>query len=364
MAKAKAPTTQSLEAFAEQRTRERYAENADIARTSRALRAALEERNRTLEDVQKRLAVYELLDTSTLAPPTWLAPKVTPKSNVAIPSMLLTDVHWDEVVKPEQVDWMNAYNRPIAERRVQKAFERAIVVSRNYLSGVTYEGFQLFLGGDLMSGIIHDELRETNQGTVIESILSVVEPMVAGIRLLAQEFGRLHVAAVVGNHGRRTHKPIAKNRPQDNFDWLVYKLLQREFRESKTVTIQVSDSADTRVTVYRTRYLLTHGDQFKGGSGIAAKMSPLLLGTHRKTRRESAAGRPYDVMVMGHFHSSLWMPTQGLIVGGSVIGYNEYAYQANLEPEAPQCAFWLTTPDRGITINAPIFVSDRAAEGW
>ena len=27
-------------------------------------------------------------------------------------------------------------------------------------------------------------------------------------------------------------------------------------------------------------------------------------------------------------------------------------------------AFWITTPDRGITISAPVHVMDREAEGW
>lgn len=354
----------TLEQFAEDEARARYAENSEIARSNRALRATVEAQKQELAEIRQRLGIYEMLDASPITPPAWVSPKGPTKRHAAIPALMLTDVHWDETIRPEQLDWMNAYNRTIAERRVRAAFEGAIHVSRDYLRGVEYEGFQLFLGGDLISGIIHEELRETNQGTVIESILSVVEPLVAGINLLAKDFKRVHVAAVVGNHGRRTQKPVAKNRPQDNFDWLVYKLLQRELKSRKDVTMQVADSADAHVPIYQTRYLLTHGDQFKGGSGIAAALSPLLLGVHRKTRRQAATSRPFDVMVMGHFHKSIWMPGDGLIVGGAVCGYNEYAYQANLAPEPPQCALWLTTPERGITASVPVFVADRATEGW
>lgn len=354
----------SLEQFATEEKAAQYAENSDIARSNRALRAVVEEQKRELEDLHKRLGVYELLNTSTITPPTWLTPKRPIKPHTAIPSMLLTDIHWDEVVKPEQIDGLNAYNRRIAEVRIQKAFTRGIKITRDYLRGVEYEGFQLFLGGDLLSGIIHEELRETNQATVIESILSVIEPIAAGIDLFAKEFKRLNITAVVGNHGRRSQKPVAKNRPQDNFDWLVYKLLERELRGRSDVSMQVSSAPDAHVSVYQTRYLLTHGDQFRGGSGISAALAPLLLGTHRKTRRQAKAGRPFDVMVMGHFHTSIWMPTKGLIVGGSVVGYNEYAYQQNLDPEEPQCALWLTTPERGITVSVPVFCADREAEGW
>jgi len=121
---------------------------------------------------------------------------------------------------------------------------------------------------------------------------------------------------------------------------------------------------DAHIQVHNTKYLLTHGDQFKGGTGISSALSPLLLGVHRKTKRQNALSRPFKVMVMGHFHKSIWMPEDGLIVGGSVIGYNEYAYQQNMTPEPPQCALWLNTPERGITVSAPVFVSDRQDEGW
>jgi predicted phosphodiesterase len=353
----------SLEQFAEEREVARITENQELLRKNRALKAAAEQQKLELDKVKKYLDLYKALDGATISPPAWLSPTKLQERH-AIPSLMFTDVHWDEVVKPEQIEGLNCYTRPIAEGRVERAFKRCIRVARDYVSGVTYGGFNLLLGGDLLSGIIHEELRETNHATVIESILAIIDPLVAGITLLAEEFGRVHATAVVGNHGRRTQKPVAKNRVQDNFDWLVYKLLQRELAKNKRVTLNVPEGPDGRVTVYGVRYLLTHGDQFKGGSGISAALAPLLLGTHRKTRRNAIAGRPYDVMVMGHFHSSIWMPTKGLIVGGSVCGYNEYAYQNNLDPEAPQCAFWLTTPEHGITINAPVFCGDRQAEGW
>lgn len=358
------PKQRSLDAFADARAEARYTENADIARTARALRGALEERDRELADLRKRLGLYERLDGARLTPPTWLAPAKGSKGHEGIPALLLTDVHWDEVVRAEQVGGINAYSRRIAEQRVRRAFEGAVRLSRDYISGIAYPGIQLFLGGDLLSGVIHEELRETNEAQVMDSVLSVLEPLEAGVALLAETFGQVHVAAVVGNHGRNTRKPRAKHRAQDNFDWLIYKLLERDCRGRAGVTVQVADAADTMVTVYGTRYLLTHGDQFHGGSGISGLMAPLMLGAHRKTRRQAAAGAPYDVMVMGHFHQSVMFPAKGIIVGGSVVGYNEYAYQANMEPEPPQCAFWITTPEHGPTITAPVYVQDRKAEGW
>lgn len=353
----------SLADWGAERDEARFAENAAIARAARTARALAAEREKEVEDLRRRLGLYEHLDAQKLVAPEWTAPSRASEHH-AIPSLLLTDVHWDESVNPAEVEGYNCYNRRIAEMRVQRAFTGAVKLTRDYFAGVHYDGFQLFLGGDLLSGIIHEELTETNQATLCESILTVVEPLEAGINLLAKEFGRVNVTAVVGNHGRRTKKPRSKYRAKDNFDWLVYQLIAKTMRGRKDVSVSVGESADAVVSLYQTRYRLTHGDQFRGGSGISGELAPLLLGVHRKTRRQAALNTPFDVMVMGHFHQTLWLPSKGLIMGGSVVGYNEYAYLTNQAPEPPQCSLWLTTPEHGISLCAPVFLQNRAAEGW
>lgn len=352
----------SITEYLDDKAQARHAENAEIARKNRILNAKITEQTAELESIRKRLGLYEQLEEARLDPPEWLAPKTPSAKHAAIPSLLLTDVHYDEVVKPEQIGGLNKYNRAIADQRLRRAFEGAIVMSRDYLSGVHYEGFNLFLGGDLLSGIIHEELRETNQAVITESIVSVVEPLEAGITLLAEHFGKVHVSAVVGNHGRNTRKPRAKNRATDSFDWLVAKMVERGLKGDKRITTQIAQAADTHVKIYNHRFCLTHGDQFVGGSGVSGFLSPLMLGVHRKNKRDAATGRGWDTLVMGHFHQSYFI--KGLIVGGSVVGYNEYSYGSNLPYEEPQAAFFLCTPERGITVSSPIFVQDKKSEGW
>lgn len=363
MTKAK-ETTKSLDAFAEERAQVRFSEHEALTREVRAAKAAAREAEEQVRELKKKLVLFEAMDTIRPEPPTWLVPKTHAGANPAIPTLLVTDVHWDEVVRPEQIDGINAYNRRIAAARLQRGFEGAIVTCRDRFKGYAYEGFLLAFGGDELSGLIHEELRETNEGAIMESVLSLVEPLEAGIRLLAKEFGRVAIEGVVGNHGRNTKKPRFKNRAQDNFDWLVYKIIERDFRGVKNVTVRVSDAMDAQYTLFSTRYLLTHGDQFRGGSGISAALAPLMLGTHRKTRRQAAAGRPYDLMVMGHFHQKLALESKGLIVGGTPKGFDEHSYGNNYEPEPPQMAMWLTTPAGVTTGVQSILVMDRADETW
>lgn len=352
-----------LEQFADEQSAARFTENQEIARANRTLRSTLAEREDELARARKRLDIYEAMDAAAIAPPAWLVPKPRKgEKHLAIPSLLLTDLHWGEYVRPEEVGGVNAYTPTIAEARVRRATEGAVKICRDYLSGLEYEGVNLMLGGDLVSGDIHDELRETNAETTTQSIVGVLEPLVAGTRMLADHFGKVHVAAVVGNHGRTTRKPRAKRKAVDNFDWLCYQLVARELRGDSRITMQIADASDLHFNVYGVRYCLTHGDQFKGGAGISGALSPLMLGVHRKRRRDAQAGQPWDVLVMGHFHTSYFL--QDLIVGGSVIGYNEYAANLNLPLEQPQSALWLNTPGRGITAYYPVHLMDRKAEGW
>jgi len=309
-------TGDDLDGFIAEREQASYRQERDAARNER------DRARRALADVSGRLAMYEEVDGMTIDPPSWLAPK-TPRGKQArgIPNLLVSDTHFDEIVNPVEVEGANAYNREIAELRLKRLHDRTIILSRDYFTGLKFEGGVVYLGGDMFSGMIHEELKETNEAPLLASVVHWIEQLTAFVGGLADEFGHLHIPCVVGNHGRLTRKPRSKFRAQDNVDWLLYKLLAREFRTDDRVTFQVPDSADCDVDVYATRFKLTHGDQFRGGSGIAGIMSPLSLGQHRKTRREIGLARlrdepirGFDWLVMGHWHQ--YIVGRGLIVNG------------------------------------------------
>jgi hypothetical protein len=315
-----------------------------------------------IADLRKQVDLISSLDRHAFKPPRWMAPPKSNRDHRGTVCALLTDTHFQEIVRPTEIDYLNAYNDEIAERRLRAFTEGTIKLARDYVSGIAYDGMVLMWGGDIFTGTIHDELNETNSQTLYEAVVHWIEALLAMERALADQFGAVHNEVTFGNHGRDSKKPRAKQRAAHNIEWLLYKWLERETKADKRITWHIPDSADTLFTIYDTRYLLTHGDQFRGGSGIAGALSPLLLGSHRKTRRAAASGRPFDIMVMGHFHQYLTLP--GLIVGGSLKGLDEYAYLGNFGYEPPRQAFWITTPQHGVTLSAPIHVLDRAAEGW
>jgi len=317
--------------------------------------------NEQVDKLTKTIESSEQILSQNLQPPTWLAP-AKPKKSSATLVVMLSDTHFDEVVVPEEVDFLNAYNRTIATMRLQKWTENVIKVSRHYLSGVTYDGVFLILGGDIFSGDIHEELHDTNASTMLDSLLYWSEQLTASISLLAEEFGKVHITSVVGNHGRTTRKPRMKLRVKTNYDWLVTKMIERYFEKDKRVTFQIPEGADSLVSIYGYGQLITHGDQASGGGGIGGIWPPIMRLRARKAQRYLATESNFQTMWCGHWHQLVQTPS--LIINGSLKGVDEYAFINNFSFEQPQQALAVITPERGITIQAPIFCADRKAEGW
>jgi hypothetical protein len=322
------------------------------ARTERdILKAQVRELESDLDQAEIRSQLFTQLAGHTYKPPAWLTKP--PKKSSGVVCTILSDTHFDEVVKPEEIGYRNEYNREIAVARLENYFQKIILLTKDYITGINYEGCVLFLGGDIFSGDIHEELTQTNEDTMLSSVIFWTEQITAGINLLAEHFKYVHIPCVVGNHGRRTRKPRAKLRAKDNFDWFLAKTLEQRFIENKKVTFEVATGADLMVDVQDTTYLLTHGDQARGGGGIGGIWPPLMRLVARKRNNTD-----FDYMVLGHFHQLIMAPSSGFLLNGSLKGYDEYAAIENFAYEVPQQALWINVPEKGILWQTSLLVDD------
>jgi predicted phosphodiesterase len=331
---------------------------------------ALRHAVRELEQLQQALGVQEGLLTATPNPPKWLQPGKGKASKRATVCTMLSDTHFDEVVNPDEVNHLNAYNREIASARLRRYFNRVISIPRDHFAGPEYSGVVVFMGGDMISGDIHDELVQTNEDTVLGTLLYWSEQLAAGFEMLADFYPAVHVVSVCGNHGRRTRKERAKLRARDSFDWLLSHMTKRAC-SNKKITWDIPEEADARVTVQNTRYLLTHGNLgFSGGNGIGGAWTAIMRGDIRRRQREAFGGQPYDVLLAGHYHT--YRLGNEFVINGSMKGVDEYAYVNSFGLEVPKQALWLETPAFGAFAHTPIFcapmtddgIVDRKAEGW
>jgi hypothetical protein len=339
------------------------AEKAEESATIRNLRKEVADLIAEAGEFRRLADFYSRARSEPLAPKTWT---ITPTrgGHVGIVVAQMADWHLDEVVRPEEVFHLNAYNRNIAKIRMKRWVEKVATLPRDYMKGVHLEGLKVLATGDLFTGDIHAELKESNEDRLLSSLLYWMEPMIAALEVLEQEYnGEVEVDAVVGNHGRTTLKPVFKGRARSNVEWLFWSVVRdRLIDRGSKVRVNVSESMDLNVPIYGRNHLVTHGDQFHGGTGIAGAYSPLSLGAHRKGQRQMAAEMPMDLMVMGHFHQFLDLP--GTMMGGSMKGYDEYAFGLNLRPEQAKQALWITTPERLKIMTMPVELQNREKEGW
>jgi hypothetical protein len=161
----------------------------------------------------------------------------------AVVTAILSDLHLDEVVRPDEMGGANAYNREIAGLRLNRWVDKATSLPREYMTGdkIDLDGCALFLAGDLLSGDIHEELRKSNAGTLAEGIAYWVDPLSAAVGALADEYGKVTVDVVAGNHGRNplNRRSPAKGRARDNFDTLLGWLIARDHADDERVEVHV-----------------------------------------------------------------------------------------------------------------------------
>lgn len=335
----------------------------DVRRDNDGLRKQLHDARTTIAGFDKKFAdqkwiketLYGLKD-KTVIPPDWLIHPQKVMGSPGIPAMMWSDWHWGEVVKREQVNDYNEFNLVIAHDRARRLVERTIMLLRHYMVHPSYEGIVVNLGGDMVSGNIHEELVNTNAVPIMAAVVDLWGVLEWALRQLADEFGKIVVFCVTGNHGRDTRKMQSKDRAFTSFDWLIYAHLEHAFKDDKRVTIIAPQASDILYALYGHRYLLTHGDQFRGGDGMIGHIGPVTRGQKKKLSRDAEIGREFSTMIHGHFHT--YSPGDRIIGNGSLCGYNQYAADNNFGFEDPKQAMWITHPQHGITFHIPVFVNE------
>lgn len=312
----------------------------------------------TLSDAFVKSKIFKLVEQN-VDPPEWLVRKPKGSGVTGVPTLLASDWHFGEIVDPAQVNGVNEYNIAIARQRARTMIEVTIDLLKNHIANKNYPGIVFAIGGDMVSGDLHEELTATNEKEIMPCVIELWGTLVWCIETLADEFGNVFVPCVSGNHGRNTHKTRNKGRNYTSFDWLCYQFLAKQFENDSRVQFLIPDGPDAYYSIYDHRYLLTHGDSFRSfGDSVIGALGPIIRGDHKKRSRNGQIDMGYDTLLLGHFHQLIQL--QRLIVNGSLKGYCEYAYSNNFSYEPPRQALWLTNPEHGITFSAPVLVERKA----
>ena len=301
--------------------------------------------------------VAEVLAKQGEAPPARIAPRErTSGITEATPLVLASDWHIEEPVRPEQVAGRNRYNLEIATRRMERFFE-ATRWSINHQRQVPFKirDLILWLGGDIITNFLHDDNIESNLLHPTEAIMMAQVEIIKGIEYLLEdpELDLITVPCNDGNHGRLTEKMRAGTRIENSLEAFLYAQLAMRFRNEPRIKFILPTSQFTFLDdVYGKTIRFLHGDVFKYGGGVGGITVPLF---RAKARWETV--KRADLTCLGHWHQRICLPD--LMVNGSLIGYNSYAFAGGFPFEAPVQSMRILVPRRFCSSDVPLYVAER-----
>jgi hypothetical protein len=299
-------------------------------------RRRAQEHERELERLEATLRAVSGLMAHAPDPPAWLTPAKTPAKHRAVALLHISDLHWGEVIRADEVRGLNGYDVDTARRRLRRYFDAALDIVPRWAADCQVEGAVIALNGDLISGDIHDELRRTNEGTAHEQMWGASDEIAAGLLRAADVFGRVYVPVTPGNHGRSTEKPFAKRAAGLNYDTMIGEALRRRFEGDPRITVDPWPSRDAVYSVLGWRVFQSHGDALGtgGGKGFAGPLLPVLRGAKNVDWQAATVREHFDVKLTGHFHTS--GDLGGTLSNGSFAGYSEFAGNIRASVEPPQ----------------------------
>lgn len=300
----------------------------------------------------------------------------------AVAFIIGSDWHYEEKVDPETVNGLNKHTPEIARDKISKFFRNSTKLIQGQSRDVQINHGVLGLLGDHMSGYIHPELLEGNYMSPSQAVLDLHDIIVSGIdHILKNTKVKLTVVCKYGNHGRTTDKPRHSTAAENNFEWMMFKYLEKFYEKNDRVQFQVDKSYHSFLNLFGTYTIrFHHGDSVRfQGSGIGGVTIPAskAIGQWDKTssglifKRDKSIIKLIDdgteiltnqvyLDVFGHFHTQMTdTGSHKFVLNGSLIGYNAYAQKVVKAPyEEPKQAFFLLDRYRGKTISTAIDLLD------
>ena len=241
------------------------------------------------------------------------------------PFVLLSDLHYNEVIEGKYIEDYNEFNNQIC----LEGIDRVLTKVQRY-GGDT---LRVYLAGDLVSGIIHF-LDLKGQIPVTSSIIELAYFLADRISKLAKQYKNIKVMMVNGNHSRLSLKPTLDLKAFD-FEHLLYELMKVQVVE-KNVKFEYSYSTylvDNIGTEDSPKYVgLFHGDNKSFNPTVEAGVLKQ-FGIF-----DELFGVRVHSLLSGHTHKPVFSssPRGGsILVNGCASGSNQYGFNVNFLPLQP-----------------------------
>lgn len=222
-----------------------------------------------------------------------------PGRHIACPIIALSDWHFEETVDGETINGINEYNLEIAGRRwfncIQNAM-RLITMDRKHS---TIDEALVWLGGDFITGYIHEEMQQVNSLSPVMAIRFAKKHIIAALEFMLQHgnFNRIIVVCNYGNHGRVDKKKIVSVGYRNSYEWAMYCDIAEYFaqKDERRIEMHIPKGFLQYAEVLGYVWRFMHGDYIRYQGGIGGLTVPLVKALHRYDTQRHA-----DYTLLGH----------------------------------------------------------------
>jgi predicted phosphodiesterase len=275
-----------------------------------------------------------------------------------------------EVAVPWLSDWQLAkitpsYNSQVCEERVELYAQKVLELTEIQRADHPVKEAHVFITGDLIEG----ELIFPGQHWLIDSSLytqvCLDGPRILGnfLRTMLANFDRVHVTAVIGNHGRIGGRGSRDMNAESNGDRMLYRITQQLLADEKRLTWTIPDGDRERhwyavAGIGNYRALLLHGDQFRGHAGIP------WYGIQKKAGGWAlgAIEEEFDEIIFGHYHQPTRVTLNSVTArcSGSTESHNTFAVEQLAAVGRPSQNLLFIHPDKGeVTAEYCVWLDDK-----
>ena len=254
------------------------------------------------------------------------------KKHAATMALLVSDVHAEETVRPETVNGLNEFNLDVCEARLAELQQRFLAMLEHERGLAKIDRVVLWMGGDMITGMIHPELAEENSLHPLAAIRWVGERLRGFIDAVAANVAEVVIPTSCGNHGRTTEK-MRSNEADTSYEHHLWMTMQAA-ETNKNVRWQIGEGHLNYLNLDEFTIRFSHGHSVSYQSGIGGIHVPL-----RKKIAAWDATRKADLTCIGHWHQ--FSAGRNYVTNGSVIGYSAYGARIGADGSEPpaQAAF-------------------------
>lgn len=164
-----------------------------------------------------------------------------------------TDIHTGIEID----NYFNKFNEKILQNRLNEYLDKILEVQKRHNSENAF-----VILSELVSGIIHNELRIENNQNIIEQFLCVTNYLSQFLAELSYHFETVHVYMCPGNHSRISPKK-EDSLKGENIDHLAIPFLQAKLQNFKNINFYTNDIEES-IAMFSVRHnvvMAAHGDK-------------------------------------------------------------------------------------------------------